>query len=72
MIDSSLDNIPKDYLCPITLEIMIKPAVAADGHSYEYSAILDWFKKGNRHSPMTGEKLTNGVLIENHRLRAII
>jgi hypothetical protein len=27
------ENIPQDYICPITNEIMEDPVVAADGHS---------------------------------------
>ena len=38
---------PKDYLCPITLEIMIVPVVAADGHSYEREAIREWLVDNN-------------------------
>ena len=36
------DNISENYECPITHEIMINPVVAADGHSYEHKAILEW------------------------------
>lgn len=33
------------YLCPITTEVMDDPVIAADGYTYERSAIEEWFKK---------------------------
>ena len=57
MIGAYSDNIPDDYICPITNDIMFNPVIAADGLSYEQSAILEWFKYGNIVSPHTGEKL---------------
>ena len=46
MLGSQLIDIPEDYLCPITQEMMENPVLAADGHSYEYSAIHEWLKTG--------------------------
>ena len=57
MIGAHCDNIPNDYICPITNDIMFTPVIAADGLSYEQSAILEWLKYGNIVSPHTGEKL---------------
>ena len=51
---------------------MFNPVMAADGHSYEYLAILEWLEMGNLRGPMTGEILQNTNLTQNHRLRAII
>ena len=72
MLDSGIIDIPEDLICPITQEIMENPVVAADGHSYEQSEILEWLQKGKKVSPLTGEPLKHDTLIENHRLRAII
>mmetsp|Transcript_63324 Transcript_63324/g.169287 ORF Transcript_63324/g.169287 Transcript_63324/m.169287 type:complete len:255 (-) Transcript_63324:109-873(-) len=49
-------EIPDDFLCPITLDIMCDPVVASDGHTYEYSAIAEWLRTHAR-SP-----LTNGAM----------
>ena len=68
----NLVEIPHAYLCPITLEIMKDPVIAADGHSYERKAITEWFQKGHRQSPMTGAKLQNGSLRDNYALKSII
>ena len=45
----------QDLRCPITLEVMRDPVMAADGHSYEREAILRWLR-GHRTSPLTGRK----------------
>jgi hypothetical protein len=47
------------FLCPIRMEIMKDPVVAADGHTYERGAIEDWFARGNSSSPMTREYAQN-------------
>ena len=47
------------YICPITLERMCVPVIAADGFTYERSAIQEWFHGGKNISPTTG---TNSVL----------
>ncbi len=71
MDDSGQPNIPNDFLCPITSEIMRRPVICADGHSYEEAAILEWFKRSNR-SPKTGLELQSKVLIPNIALRNAI
>lgn len=58
--------------CPITLEIMEDPVFLADGHTYERSAIEDWFRRGNKTSPMTGEELKHTQLIPNHIIRGML
>jgi hypothetical protein len=62
---------PEGFLCPITLELMQMPMMAADGHSYEKNAIEEWLETHNT-SPKTNEALPHTSLIPNHTLRAII
>lgn len=33
------DKMIEQFICPITLGIMVDPVIASDGHSYERSAI---------------------------------
>lgn len=68
----SATEIPDTFFCPITLDVMECPFVAADGFSYEYEAIAEWFKKGNKSSPQTGAMLAHTELIENISLRIAI
>lgn len=54
--------------CPITLEPIQRPVVAADGHTYEREAILEWFRN-NPHgccSPMTNQPLSHLKLVPNY------
>jgi hypothetical protein len=46
-------DVPMDFVCPITSEIMTDPVLCEDGFSYERSAIETWFSKDKRTSPMT-------------------
>ena len=60
-----------EFLCPITFEIMMDAVVAADGHSYERSAITKWMATKDN-SPLTGEALEHKNLVPNLNLRRII
>ncbi len=50
---------------------MQDPVIAADGISYERSAIEDWFRD-HKKSPMTNLDLQNKNLISNITLRNLI
>jgi hypothetical protein len=63
--------VPEEFLCPITLELMTDPVVAEDGHTYERSAITDWFANGNGLSPKTQAEMGQ-VVTPNYSLRALI
>jgi hypothetical protein len=56
-------------ICPITQQRFQDPVVAADGHTYERTAIRRWLARHNT-SPMTREQLDNTVLIPNHAERS--
>lgn len=62
---------PDDFLCPINREIMADPVQAADGHTYERTAITRWLLNSNM-SPMTRDELANKTLTPNHALRSMI
>ena len=66
-----LNGPPKDYVCPITLELMLDPVVAADGYTYERKAIEEWFEN-NRTSPNTNAWLEDRTLRPNHSMRGQI
>ncbi len=57
--------------CPITQEFMRDPVLAADGQTYERSAILEWFKNHNT-SPYTGAILTSKELITNWAVKQMM
>jgi hypothetical protein len=66
-----VEVVPDEFLCPITLELMTDPVLAEDGHTYERSAITDWFAKGNGLSPKTITPMGR-VITPNHSLKAVI
>jgi hypothetical protein len=70
-------NLPPEYCCPITQQMMSEPVVAADGHTYERSAIENWISQCVSEgkvplSPFTGLRLGRGSLLPNHALRNAI
>jgi len=65
------DEPPDDYLCPITHELMNDPVMAADGHTYERTAIGRWLKT-NTTSPKSGDELESKALLPNYMARSLI
>ncbi|KAG8559892.1 hypothetical protein GDO81_017481 [Engystomops pustulosus] len=61
-------NVPEEFLCPITCEIMKDPVIASDGYSYERKAIESWIST-KRTSPMTNLPLENLLLTPNRTLK---
>ena len=64
-------EVPDDYICSITAEIMTDPVCTADGFTYEREAITEWLRTNNT-SPLTGATLESKVLIPNLSFRSII
>eukprot|EP00808_Paulinella_micropora_P022057 g28019.t1 len=69
IVDST--KAPRGFICPISLEVMHDPVIAADGHSYERETIVEWFKHKNT-SPSTNLPLPHTLLVENIALKAAI
>ena len=61
---------PKDFICPITLDLVEDPVVCADGMTYERIAIEQWFASGKATSPVTNARLTHTHLVPNRALRS--
>jgi hypothetical protein len=59
------------FKCPISMDIMIDPVIAADGQNYERTNIARWLLNNNK-SPMTGEILVHKCLVENRILKQLI
>jgi hypothetical protein len=69
-LEAELESIREQCICPITFEPMRDPVTAADGLSYERSAIEEWLAKKTT-SPYTNEPLKNKSLLPNIALRAL-
>ena len=65
----SINDIPNEYICPITLDIMTDPVICADGYTYERNAILQL--RGS-FSPMTRQPIDKLGLIPNRALKSCI
>ncbi|KAK3064796.1 hypothetical protein LTS18_003846 [Coniosporium uncinatum] len=57
-------SVPNEYVCPISQELLEDPVTAADGMTYERSAIERW-PQIRKTSPMTGLALTDIDLRHN-------
>ena len=64
-------EVPREFLCSISYEIMEDPVVCADGHTYDRSHIEKWLQN-NDTSPLTGLILPDTSLKPNHALRSLI
>jgi len=71
LLKKELVEVPQEFTCCITEEIMEDPVCTCDGHSYERNSIMKWFEK-SKTSPKTGLPLENTILIPNHSLKSQI
>lgn len=57
-VTATVETVPDGFKCPITLAIMRKPVLAADGFNYEESSIRDYIvsQGGEARSPMDNVK----------------
>jgi len=66
---TSINEIPNEFICPITLEIMTDPVICDDGHSYERTAIS---RLTTSISPITRQYIDLTRLIPNRALKNTI
>ena len=65
------EQIPDEFKCPISLEIMNEPVLCSDGFYYERECIVDWLHHHNR-SPMTNLTINNPTIQCDHHLKSKI
>ena len=63
---------PREYLCPISLDLMDDPVILCTGHTFDRLNIETWFQNGNRTDPCTGAQLPRRSLTPNFALRDAI
>ena len=66
-----MSQIPKEFLCPITLSIMRDPVLMADGQTYERSAI-EKALHASPLSPLTKQPLSMKDATPNYALKSLI
>ncbi|KAF8044352.1 hypothetical protein BT93_A2368 [Corymbia citriodora subsp. variegata] len=62
---------PSHFVCPILKDVMADPYVAADGYTYDRTAIEKWLEENDK-SPMTNLPLPHKNLIPNYTLLSAI
>ncbi|KAJ0983888.1 hypothetical protein J5N97_002244 [Dioscorea zingiberensis] len=70
--NSMVFNVPDEFRCPITLDLMRDPVIVASGHTYDRSSIARWINSGHHTCPKSGQKLIHMALIPNYALRSLI
>ena len=66
-----MDDIPDEFQCPITMDLMEDPVTCEDGHTYERKAIEEYLKK-NPISPKTRQPMNIKIIIPNRQLKTLI
>nr|GLL43363.1 U-box domain-containing protein 4-like [Ipomoea trifida] len=65
-------QIPADFCCPLSLELMTDPVIVASGQTYERNFIRKWIDLGLTVCPKTRQTLTHTNLIPNYTVKALI
>ncbi|XVF12244.1 hypothetical protein REPUB_Repub08aG0098800 [Reevesia pubescens] len=65
-------EIPRHFLCPITLDLMKDPVTLSSGITYDRESIETWLEDGNFTCPVTNQVLRSFDQIPNHSLRKMI
>ncbi|XP_068665383.1 U-box domain-containing protein 17-like [Aristolochia californica] len=71
-IGETFVTIPKDFSCPISLDLMKDPVIVSTGQTYDRSSIARWMEEGHCTCPKTGQMLTHTRLVPNRALRGLI
>ncbi|KAJ0018915.1 hypothetical protein Pint_10330 [Pistacia integerrima] len=65
-------SVPKDFCCPISLDLMHDPVIISTGQTYDRSSITRWLEEGHCSCPKTGQMLVHTRLFPNRALRNLI
>ncbi|KAK7306492.1 hypothetical protein VNO77_44437 [Canavalia gladiata] len=65
-------TVPKDFCCPISLDMMRDPVIISTGQTYDRSSISRWMEEGHTTCPKTGQMLAHKRLVANRALRNLI
>ncbi|KAG8385395.1 hypothetical protein BUALT_Bualt03G0038600 [Buddleja alternifolia] len=71
-IGDTFITIPKDFCCPISLDLMKDPVIISTGQTYDRASIARWMEEGHCTCPKTGQMLVHTKLMPNRALRNLI
>ncbi|KAJ4827907.1 E3 ubiquitin-protein ligase pub1 [Turnera subulata] len=69
---SLVPNIPDEFRCPISLDLMRDPVIVASGHTYDRNSIAEWINSGHHTCPKSGQRLIHMALIPNYALKSLL
>ena len=64
-------NIPRSFICPLTMEAMVDPVIDAEGNTFERRALLQWLSHYGV-SPISRQPLNSSLVVPNFALRETI
>ncbi|XP_012086997.2 U-box domain-containing protein 1 [Jatropha curcas] len=67
-----LPNIPDEFRCPISLDLMKDPVIVASGHTYDRNSIAQWINAGHHTCPNSGQRLIHMALVPNYALKSLV
>lgn len=65
-------NIPDEFCCSISLQLMRDPVIVSSGHTYDRNSIAEWINSGHHTCPKSGQSLTQTALIPNYALKSLV
>ncbi|KAJ1417701.1 Zinc finger, RING/FYVE/PHD-type [Sesbania bispinosa] len=65
-------NIPDEFRCSISLQLMRDPVIVSSGHTYDRNSIAQWINSGHHTCPKSGQRLTHTALIPNYALKSLV
>ncbi|EPS60776.1 hypothetical protein M569_14024 [Genlisea aurea] len=65
-------DVPSDFRCPISLDLMRDPVVVSTGQTYDRSSISTWIQSGHATCPKTGQALAHTQLIPNLKFKNLV
>ncbi|XP_022990647.1 U-box domain-containing protein 1-like [Cucurbita maxima] len=68
----SMDQIPDDFRCPISLDMMRDPVIVSSGHTYDRNSIAQWIDSGHHVCPKSNQRLIHVALIPNYALKSLM
>ncbi|XP_020229278.1 U-box domain-containing protein 1 [Cajanus cajan] len=69
---SMTPNVPDEFRCPISLDLMRDPVIVSSGHTYDRTSIAQWINSGHHSCPKSGQRLIHTALIPNYALKSLV
>ena len=68
--DGDGDEPPNDFVCPISMELIVDPVVLLEtGNSYDRESLMAWFDQGHVRDPLTNLPVPRENIAPNDVLR---